>query len=70
MVDEPMERRRSILPTILSSFDYATRLSAGGVTDESVTQLLRQGDAMVQEVFADETPDEARGAAEAEPTGK
>ena len=26
---------------------YATRLSAGGVADESVTQLLRQGDAKV-----------------------
>jgi len=26
---------------------YATRLSAGGVTDEWVTQLLRQGDAKV-----------------------
>ncbi len=26
---------------------YATRLSAGGVADERVTQLLRQGDAKV-----------------------
>jgi hypothetical protein len=26
---------------------YATRLSAGGVADEWVTQLLRQGDAQV-----------------------
>jgi len=26
---------------------YATRLSAGGVADEFVTQLLRQGDAKV-----------------------
>jgi hypothetical protein len=26
---------------------YATRLSAGGVADEWVTQLLRQGDSMV-----------------------
>ena len=26
---------------------YATRLSAGGVADEWVTQLLRQGDAKV-----------------------
>ena len=26
---------------------YATRLSAGGVADELVTQLLRQGDAKV-----------------------
>src|SRR6202162_5589188 len=27
--------------------DYATRLSAGGVADEWVTQMLRQGDAQV-----------------------
>jgi hypothetical protein len=26
---------------------YATRLSAGGVADEGVTQMLRQGDAQV-----------------------
>ena len=35
----------------LGSYDlrstYATRLSAGGVADEWVTQLLRQGDAKV-----------------------
>jgi hypothetical protein len=36
---------------------YATRLSAGGA-DEWVTQLLRHGDAKVQEVLADEIADE------------
>lgn len=40
---------------------YATRLSAGGVADEWVTQMFRQGDAQAfKEVFADETADEAR----------
>ena len=40
---------------------YATRLSAGGVTDEWVIQLLRQGDAKVlKEVLPDEIADEAR----------
>jgi integrase len=38
---------------------YATRLSAGGVADEWVTQMLRQTDAIgIQEVFADEASDE------------
>ena len=46
---------------------YATRLSAGGVADEWVTQLLRQGHCEgLQEVLADEVADETRGAAEAE----
>ena len=50
---------------------YATRLSAGGVADEWVTQLLRQGDAQgLQEVFADEVADEARSAGQAEPPGQ
>jgi integrase len=39
---------------------YATRLSAGGVADEWVTQLLRQGDAKVFEVLTDEAADETR----------
>lgn len=34
------------MPSSLRS-TYATRLSAGGVADEWVTQLLRQGDAKV-----------------------
>src|SRR2546425_9863855 len=46
---------------------YATRLSAGGVADEWVTQLLRQGHCEgLQEVLADEVADETPGAAEAE----
>ena len=31
---------------------YATRLSAGGVADEWLTQLLRQGDAKVFEKYS------------------
>jgi hypothetical protein len=50
---------------------YATRLSAGGVADEWVTQLFRatrrEG---VQEVLADETADEKGGAAEDQPEGE
>ena len=50
---------------------YATRLSAGGVADEWVTQLLRQGGRQgVQEVLTDETTDETGGSAEAEPAGE
>jgi integrase len=50
---------------------YATRLSAGGVADEWVTQLLRQGDAkVVQKVLADEATDEAGGAGEIESSGE
>ena len=50
---------------------YATRLSAGGVADEWVTQLLRQGDAKgVQKVFANEAADETRGAGETQPAGE
>jgi hypothetical protein len=49
---------------------YATRLSAGGVADEWVTQLLRQICEGVQEVLANETADEEGGSAEAEPGGK
>ena len=43
-VDRPLERcgRRLLLRST-----YATRLSAGGVADEWVTQLLRQGDVKV-----------------------
>ena len=49
---------------------YATRLSAGGVADEWVTQLLRQSDAKVfQEVLADETRDETGSATESKPSG-
>jgi hypothetical protein len=41
---------------------YATRLSAGGVADEWVTQPLRAGRCeAVQKVFTAETVDEARG---------
>ena len=36
-----------ILPDLRSAVDVGTRLSAGGVADEWVTQLLRQGDAKV-----------------------
>jgi hypothetical protein len=45
---------------------YATRLSAGGVADKWVTQLLRGRRQGVQEVFADGASDETRGAPEAE----
>ena len=46
---------------------YATRLSTGGVADEWVTQLLRQGDAKVlQEVLSDE----ARSVNQAESAGQ
>ena len=50
---------------------YATRLSAGGVADEWVTQLLaaRRCEG-VQEVLADETTDEKGGAAEDQPEGE
>ena len=41
MVLRAGHRRESLRST------YATRLSAGGVADEWVTQLLRQGDAQV-----------------------
>ena len=34
-------------------FTYATRLSAGGVADEWVTQLLRQGDATVFKKYSE-----------------
>ena len=43
-------RQDSTFPNLRSAFHrstYATRLSAGGVADEWVTQLLRQGDAKV-----------------------
>ena len=47
---------------------YATRLSAGGVADEWVTQLLAAGRCEgVQEVLSDEAADEARGSEDAEP---
>ena len=50
---------------------YATRLSAGGVADEWVTQMLRQTDAQgFQEVLADEAPDETGGTDEAQPPGQ
>ena len=45
---ENIETRRDILFRIYDlRSTYATRLSAGGVADEWVTQLLRQGDAKV-----------------------
>jgi len=41
---------------------YATRLGAGVVADEWLTQMLRQGDAKVfKKMLADETSYEARG---------
>jgi hypothetical protein len=47
---------------------YATRLSAGGVADERVTQLVRQGDAKrLQKVFSNEIADETRSLGEDEP---
>jgi len=46
---------------------YATRLSAGGVADEWVTQLFDRRRKGLQEVFADEIADEARGLGENEP---
>ena len=38
---------RPVLPDLRFAFDLCDRLSAGGVADEWVTQLLRQGDAKV-----------------------
>jgi integrase len=50
---------------------YATRLSAGGVADEWVTQLLRQGHAEVFKKYSqDETADEVRGARETQSESK
>jgi hypothetical protein len=47
---------------------YATRLSAGGVADEWVTQLLRQGDAKVFKKYSQmKVADETRGTGEAQP---
>jgi integrase len=47
---------------------YATRLSAGGVADEWVTELLRQGDAKVFK--NNEAADETRGAGKTQPAGE
>jgi hypothetical protein len=47
--------------------NYAARSSAGGVADESVTQLMRQGGA---KAFKKAFSDEARGANQAQPEGK
>jgi len=50
---------------------YATRLSAGGVADEWVTQLLRQGDAKVFKKYSQmQTADEARSLIQAESAGQ
>jgi hypothetical protein len=49
---------------------YATRLSAAGVADEWVTQLPAGRCQGLQEVFSDETADEARGSGKVEPDGK
>jgi len=46
---------------------YATRLSAGGVADEWVTQLLRQGDAQVFKRYSQMKLQMKRSAAETEP---
>lgn len=40
-------RRHSVFSDLRFAFDLRHRLSAGGVADEWVTQLLRQGDAKV-----------------------
>ena len=42
-----LRRQDSAFPHLRSPLNVATRLSAGGVADEWVTQLLRQGDAKV-----------------------
>ena len=47
MGDDPSEGWRSVFRIYDLRSTYATRLSAGGVADEWVTQLLRQGDAKV-----------------------
>jgi integrase len=50
---------------------YATRLSAGGVADEWVKQLLRQGDAKVFKKYSQmEVADEARSAHEVKSSGQ
>ena len=52
---------------------YATRLSAGGVADEWVTQLLRQGDAKVFKKYSQmklQMKREARGAGETQPASE
>ena len=41
-----MKNKRDV-PDLRPSLRYATRLSAGGIADEWVTQMLRQGDAQV-----------------------
>jgi len=46
---------------------YATCLSASGVADEWVTQLLRQAMRRCSRSTPDEAPNEARGSEEAEP---
>ena len=50
---------------------YATRLSGGGVANEWVTQLLRQGDAKVFKQYSQmKLQMKPGGAAEAEPAGQ
>ena len=50
---------------------YATRLSAGGVADEWVTQMLRQSDAQVfKKIFANEVADDARSSGQAQPSSQ
>jgi integrase len=50
---------------------YATRLRAGGVADEWVTQMLRQGDAKVFKKYAQmKIADEARGPGKDQPPGE
>ncbi|MGC2194728.1 MAG: hypothetical protein WA628_08630 [Terriglobales bacterium] len=65
--------QQNLLRTLLSKGDatYATRLGAGGVADEWVTQLLRQGDAKVVKKYSQmKTADEARGSGKVEPDDK
>jgi integrase len=50
---------------------YATRLSAGGVADEWVTQLLRQGDSQVFKRYSqNETVNEERSSEKNQPPGQ
>src|SRR2546421_3878392 len=60
----------SVISAQTTSSCVATRLSAGGVADEWVIALTARRREGLQEVLADETADEARGAAEVEPRGE
>ena len=52
-LDTPeFQERLGRLNTLLKSFTFATRLSAGGVADRVVTQMLRQGDAALLKLYS------------------